>query len=60
MPDEKIPCRECNDPVAEIRGGKLVIIARHHGGKHKNIISIPWLVRKLEESKQNRDNISTK
>lgn len=60
MAVEKIPCRECNDPVAEFRGDKLVIIARHHSGKHENIFSIRYLLKKLEEAGPKRDKISPK
>ena len=58
MAVEKIPCRECDTPAAEISGDKLVIVSKHHGGKHRNVFTLEWLIKKLEEAKPKRDNIA--
>ena len=44
-------CDECRTPVAEIRGGYLVIKAKHHGGvTHTTVIPIRELLAAMERA----------
>ena len=35
----KLPCAECNTPVAEVAAGSLIIRSKHHGSRHTTILS---------------------
>ena len=37
---QPIMCHDCRTPVATIRNGVLVILARHHGENHVTVISL--------------------
>jgi hypothetical protein len=41
-------CRDCNTPIAKVQDGVLVIIARHDGEKHVNILKIEDLIKLLQ------------
>ena len=43
-----VACDHCALPVAEIRNGVLVIIARHHGGHHQTLKVLSLLVAPLD------------
>lgn len=44
MAEEVIHCDECQLPAAKIVAGALVIECRHHGEKHKTVVSVSDLV----------------
>ena len=40
MATEMIRCDACGSPVAEVRDGVIIILARHHGDRHVTVKSI--------------------
>jgi hypothetical protein len=41
-------CEHCRTPIAEVRDGRLVIVAKHHDREHVNELTLADLVRLLE------------
>lgn len=39
-----IRCDCCNAPIAEIRGGCVIIVGRHHGERHVTVLTLAQLV----------------
>lgn len=56
----KLLCRDpehprCKTPVAEIEGGELVIVVRHHGERHESRFSLRVLIERLKEEHNEPD-----
>jgi hypothetical protein len=50
MPTETIvlKCSCCDLPFATIQRGVLVIVSRHHGDKHINVLSLADLLQQIQ------------
>lgn len=47
-------CSCCSVPWAEIKNGTLVVLARHHGERHVNVLTLEYIEQLLREARGDR------
>lgn len=48
---KELECHCCTLPFGYVQGGALVIVSRHNGDKHVNVLTLEKVKALLEESK---------